>query len=30
MKVESISIQNFKLFDKLEVSFKHKTLEEVR
>ncbi|MEN8217190.1 MAG: AAA family ATPase [Pseudomonadota bacterium] len=29
MKVESISIQNFKLFDKLEVSFKHKTLEEV-
>lgn len=29
MKVESISIQNFKLFDNLEVSFKHKTLEEV-
>jgi predicted ATPase len=29
MKVESISIQNFKLFENLEVSFKHKTLEEV-
>lgn len=29
MKVESISIQNFKLFDKLEISFKNKTLQEV-
>ncbi|MBI4761736.1 MAG: AAA family ATPase [Chloroflexi bacterium] len=29
MKVESISIRNFKLFDKLEVSFKNKTLEEI-
>jgi DNA repair exonuclease SbcCD ATPase subunit len=29
MKVESISIQHFKLFDNFEVSFKHKTLEEV-
>jgi hypothetical protein len=29
MKVESISIQNFKLFDNLEVSFKNKTLDEV-
>ncbi|MBH8576001.1 AAA family ATPase [Nostocaceae cyanobacterium CENA369] len=29
MKVESISIQNFKLFDKLDVSFKNHTLEEV-
>ncbi|MUG95797.1 AAA family ATPase [Scytonema sp. UIC 10036] len=29
MKVESICIQNFKQFDRLEVSFKNKTLEEV-
>ncbi len=29
MKIESISIQHFKLFNNLEVSFKHKTLEEV-
>jgi len=29
MKVESISIQNFKLFDNLEVSFKNQTLNEV-
>lgn len=29
MKVESISIQNFKLFENLEVSFKNKTLDEV-
>jgi predicted ATPase len=29
MKVESISIHNFKLFDQLEVSFKNKTLDEV-
>jgi energy-coupling factor transporter ATP-binding protein EcfA2 len=29
MKVESITIQNFKRFDNLEVSFKNKTLEEV-
>ena len=29
MKVESISIKNFKLFDNLEVSFKNKTLDEV-
>jgi predicted ATPase len=29
MKIESISIQHFKLFNHLEVSFKHKTLEEV-
>ena len=29
MKVESITIQNFKLFDNLEVSFKNKTLQEV-
>ncbi|NJK73759.1 MAG: AAA family ATPase [Microcoleus sp. SU_5_6] len=29
MKVESISIHNFKLFDNLEVSFKNKTLDEV-
>lgn len=29
MKVESISIQNFKRFDRLEVSFKNKTLDEV-
>lgn len=29
MKVESISIQNFKLFEKLEVPFKNKTLQEV-
>ncbi len=29
MKVESISIQNFKLFDKYEISFKNKTLQEV-
>lgn len=29
MKVESISIQNFKLFDNLEVSFKNQTLDEV-
>ncbi|ACK70045.1 ATPase [Gloeothece citriformis PCC 7424] len=29
MKVESISIQNFKRFDNLEVSFKNKTLNEV-
>jgi ABC-type ATPase involved in cell division len=29
MKIESISIQHFKLFNQLEVSFKHKTLEEV-
>ncbi len=29
MKVESISIQNFKLFDNLEVSFKNATLQEV-
>lgn len=29
MKVESVSIQNFKLFDNLEISFKHATLQEV-
>jgi len=29
VKIESISIQHFKLFNNLEVSFKHKTLEEV-
>ncbi len=29
MKIEHISIQNFKKFEKLEVSFKNKTLEEV-
>ncbi|GAA6615316.1 AAA family ATPase [Scytonema sp. NUACC26] len=29
MKVESICIQNFKQFDRLEVSFKNKTLDEV-
>jgi energy-coupling factor transporter ATP-binding protein EcfA2 len=29
MKIESISVQHFKLFNHLEVSFKHKTLEEV-
>lgn len=29
MKVESISVQNFKLFDNLEVSFKNQTLQEV-
>lgn len=29
MKVESIRIENFKLFDHLEVSFKNKTLNEV-
>ena len=29
MKIESISIQHFKLFNNLDVSFKHKTLEEV-
>ena len=29
MKIETISIQNFKLFDELEVSFKNKTLQEV-
>ena len=29
MKVESISLQNFKLFDNLDVSFKHQMLEEV-
>lgn len=29
MKVESITIQNFKRFDNLEISFKNKTLEEV-
>jgi predicted ATP-dependent endonuclease of OLD family len=28
MKVETISIQNFKLFENLEVSFKNKTLQE--
>jgi predicted ATPase len=29
MKVESVSIQGFKVFDDLTVSFKHKTLQEV-
>ncbi|MBE9142714.1 AAA family ATPase [Planktothrix mougeotii] len=29
MKIESISIQNFKIFENLEVSFKNKTLDEV-
>jgi len=29
MKVESISIQNFKLFENLEVSFKNQTIQEV-
>ncbi len=29
MKVESVSIKNFKLFEKLEVSFKNRTLDEV-
>jgi predicted ATPase len=29
MKVESITIQNFKRFENIKVSFKHKTLEEV-
>ncbi len=29
MKVEAISIQGFKVFDDLTVSFKHKTLQEV-
>ncbi|ACK64568.1 AAA ATPase [Rippkaea orientalis PCC 8801] len=29
MKVESITIQNFKRFDNIEVSFKNKTLQEV-
>jgi predicted ATPase len=29
MKVESISIQNFKLFDNFQVSFKNETLQEV-
>lgn len=29
MKIESISIQNFKLFENLEVSFKNQTLDEV-
>ena len=29
MKVESISIRDFKIFENLEVSFKNKTLEEV-
>ncbi|MDQ2732924.1 MAG: ATP-binding protein, partial [Armatimonadota bacterium] len=29
MKIESISIQNFKRLDNLEVSFKHQTLDEV-
>jgi len=29
VKIESISIQHFKLFNNLDVSFKHKTLEEV-
>jgi len=29
MKVESISIQNFKLFENFELSFKNKTLDEV-
>lgn len=29
MKIESITIQNFKRFDNLEVSFKNKTLDEV-
>ncbi|MDJ0618891.1 MAG: hypothetical protein QNJ63_19475 [Calothrix sp. MO_192.B10] len=29
MKVESIRIQNFKLFDNLEVNFKNKILDEV-
>lgn len=29
MKIESISIQNFKLFEDLEVKFKNKTLDEV-
>src|SRR5438270_7329853 len=29
MKVESISIHNFKRFDHLEVSFKNKTLDEI-
>jgi hypothetical protein len=29
MKIESISIQNFKLFDNLQISFKHQTLQEV-
>lgn len=29
MKVESISIQNFKLFENFELSFKNKTLQEV-
>lgn len=29
MKIESISIQNFKLFENVKISFKNKTLEEV-
>lgn len=29
MKIESITVQNFKRFDNLEVSFKNKTLQEV-
>ncbi|MGA1263748.1 MAG: AAA family ATPase, partial [Prochlorothrix sp.] len=29
MKVESITVQNFKRFDNIEVSFKNKTLGEV-
>jgi len=29
MKVESITVQNFKRFDNLEISFKNKTLQEV-
>ncbi|MEN8221144.1 MAG: hypothetical protein ABFS56_33300 [Pseudomonadota bacterium] len=29
MKVESISIQDFKLFENLKVTFKHQTLEEI-
>ncbi len=29
MKIESITVQKFKRFDNLEVSFKNKTLQEV-
>ncbi|MGL4375721.1 MAG: AAA family ATPase, partial [Microcoleaceae cyanobacterium] len=29
MKIESISIENFKLFEQLEISFKNQTLQEV-
>jgi hypothetical protein len=29
MKVESVTIQDFKLFDRLEVSFKNRTLQEI-